>query len=99
MPNANHRAEWANSPLYAFLMDTFPLYRNRHGNLDIDRLRRELKRSPEAVYQWLRGRKLKPSMVDSIRALAESQENRVALAGVGRKPPTVSDFNRFVYDL
>jgi len=95
--NTPRRATWANGPLYLFLMQTFPAHRNMHGRFDVLRLARELERSPEAVYQWLRGRALKPNIVKQIDALAREPSNLALLREAGREPPTREEFEPFVY--
>ncbi len=91
------RNEWANGPLYAFLMQIFPEHRNVRGQFDIARLATELSCSKEAVYQWLRGRRLKPSIALTLKTLAHQPGNLVALKTAGTAPPETADFNPFVY--
>ena len=95
--NTRRRTTWANGPLYTFFMGIFPAHRNVRGQFDVMRLARELKRSPEAVYMWLRGRALKPSVVIEITKLVNEPTNLALLRAEGREPPTREDFEPFVY--
>lgn len=87
------RPAWVNTPLYKLMSDTFPAYRTRSDVLDIDRLADDLDRSYEAVYQWLRaGRIKRASTARAIVALANREDNRLALADAGREPPQIEAF-------
>ena len=91
------RADWADGPLYTFMMETFPEHRSMYQILDVQRLKRELGRSHERIYQWLRKSKLTPGNARAICELANSEANVAALAKVNRTPPEIHQFNRFVY--
>ena len=95
--NTRRRSAWANGPLYSFFMQAFPAHRNIRGQFDVMRLARELNRSPEAVYMWLRGRALKPSVVIEIDKLVREPANLALLRAAGREPPTREEFEPFVY--
>lgn len=89
------RPEWAAGPLYNALMQTFPGHVTQLGVLDVQRLKRELEKSHEAIYKWLRQGKLTPDNARDIVRVAGSEANLAALAEAGRSPPTFEDFCRF----
>jgi hypothetical protein len=82
---------WKDGPLYQFLMDRLPEHRSVCGFLDVIRLARDLKKSHEAVYKWLRTSRLTPANADAIRDLV----NRTRFEGL----PVLErkDFDAFVY--
>jgi hypothetical protein len=88
---------WTDSPLYLYLMQIFPRHVTERGALDVKKLKTDIKRSHERVYQWLRDSKLTPGNAKAICALANTPDNVAALTEAGRTPPVIEDFNRFVY--
>lgn len=94
-PNAGRG--WLNSPLYMFLLDHMPEYRSKRGGLDVPRFCRELDRSTEGFYKVLRSSRLMPAVAKALCDLANSPENTAALRKAKRKPPTIRDFDTFVY--
>jgi hypothetical protein len=91
------RPQWTFGPLYDLLVEGFPDYRTRRGFFDVKRFHKELGKSHEAVYKWLRVNKLTPENATKIAALATALPNLEALEKLGRTPPTVQDFSPFVF--
>lgn len=88
---------WKDGALYKFLMETFPAHRSVCQFLDVLQLARDLKKSHEAVYKWLRSSKLTPGNADAIRALAIAEPNAALLLAAGKPLPERKDFDVFVY--
>ncbi len=61
-------------PLYDLLMDRFPKHRSAQGVLDVPKLAKDIKRSHEGVYKWLRENKI---TVDGAKRLVELSKDRV----------------------
>ncbi|AOR76519.1 hypothetical protein [Novosphingobium resinovorum] len=91
------RGLWTDSPLYLHLVQIFPGHLTARGALDVRKLCRDIERSSEGVYKWLRASKLAPGSAKALCNLANTSDNVAALAAVGREPPTIQDFNRYVY--
>lgn len=87
------RPEWTNGPLYKFMMDIFPSHRTICNYLDVLRLSRELNRSHEALYKWLRKGKLTPENAVLILNLATASPNAALLPSA----LTTRDFEQFIY--
>lgn len=88
-------------PLYKKLVQVLPAYVQDpftdNASLNVQRLRSAMGKSHEAVYKWLRSSRLTPTNAEQLVALANGDKNASALASLGRKPPTLSDFLPFVF--
>lgn len=86
--------DWSKGALYTFLTRIFPQHITPYNRLDVQRLRKELNKSHEAVYKWLRSGRLTPDNASALLHLANNAENTAARGG-----STVlrSDFEDFVY--
>jgi hypothetical protein len=89
------RPDWAAGPLYNKLLDIFPTYRTPLGVLDVQKLKRDLGKSHEAIYKWLRNGKVTPDNAREIVRVATSESNVAALTEVDRQPPVFEDFCPF----
>lgn len=91
------RPEWTTEALYALLDRIFPERVTAYNILDIRWLSGELGKSREAVYKWLRDGRLNSRNARAICDLANRPDNLEALGRVDRTPPTLRDFDPFVY--
>ena len=81
---------WSKGPLYTFLTRIFPEHITPYNRLDVQRLRKELNKSHEAVYKWLRSGRLTPDNASALLHLANNAENTAA-----RSAQMVSPNDRF----
>ena len=92
---------WATGPLHQALVAVLPLYVrelfSENPKLDVLKLHKDLGKSHEAVYQWMRVNRLLPRNAQLIVEVANRPDNVAALKMMGRKPPKVEDFSRFVF--
>lgn len=88
---------WTDSPLYLFMVNIFPGHLTDRNALDVRKLKADLGKSHERVYQWLRTSRLTPANAMAVCKLANSEKNVAALTEAGRNPPEIRDFDRFVY--
>lgn len=95
----NNRNIISQGDLYQFLLEILPDHKTKRLALDVKKLREnpQIMKSHEAVYKWVRKNELTPEMAMALCNIANSQENRESLAREGRTPPSIQDFNRFVY--
>lgn len=89
------RPDWAAGALYSKMLTTFPEHLTPLGVLDVQRLKKELGKSHEAIYKWLRNGKLTPDNAREIVRVANTESNVAALAKIGREPPVFEDFCPF----
>ena len=83
--------------LYGVLLRKLPLYKREDGNLDVRRLRIDLKMSHEGVYKWLRSGRLSPAAVGKLVDLSNSPANLEKLAENSEAPATRDDFVDFIF--
>lgn len=91
----------ANGALYKWLVFILPTFVrdpfSDDPSLNVQELREAVGKSPETVYKWLRKNRLTTSNAKRIYSLSHSAENQKVLASLGRTPPVIRDFDRFVY--
>ncbi len=92
---------WSTGPLHTALVTALPTFVKEpfsaSPKLNIPELKKAIGKSHEAVYKWLRTNRLNPKNAQKIVDLANTDGNIAALRHLGRKPPKIEEFNRFVY--
>jgi IS30 family transposase len=87
------------SPLYDALVAMLPAYVKEpfsaSPQLNIRKLHLAIEMSHEAVYRWLRAKRINPRNAQKLLDLASQPENLSALKKLGRKPPKIEDFAPF----
>lgn len=98
---ASDTTNWANGALHAALVIVLPTFVKEPFSsaprLNIPELKDALGRSHETVYKWLRTNRLNPRNAQRLVDLANSEANLAVLRKLGRKPPKIEDFSRFVF--
>lgn len=97
-----HDARWTTGDLYLALVQHLPTFVDNPFStpvrLNVGKLREALKRkSTEGIYKWLRSSKLTPAAAEAFVELANSDQNLDALKRLGRTPPKIADFTKFVF--
>lgn len=95
--NTGRGGVWTDSELYMFLVNNLPGHLSSRGTLDVKKLKSDVGRSHERVYQWLRDSRLTPDNAKALCSLANTPENLAKLAEIDRQPPSIQDFYRFVF--
>lgn len=93
--------KWADGPLHAALVKVLPTFVKEpfapSPRINIPKLKVAVGKSHEAVYQWLRANRVTPRNAKKLVELANTDENVAVLAQLGRRPPVIEDFQRFVF--
>jgi|GEM_PF-2228319 len=88
-------------PLYKTLVQVLPIFvLNPFSDtpvLSVPKLRKATGMSHEGVYRWLRKSRLSGEKAGLLLKLANSEENVKVLDALGRTPPSIRDFDPFVY--
>ena len=92
---------WADTPLHQALVGCLPAFVKEPFSaaprLDIPKLHKALGKSHETVYKWVRENCIKRMCnAQAIVNLASAPENAQALKRLGRTPPKVDDFYKFI---
>ncbi len=94
-------ANWATGPLHQALVACLPTFVKEpfsaSPRLDIPKLHKAIEKSHETVYKWLRSNRLNPRNAQKLVDLANTDANVAVLKQLGRKPPSVEGFSRFVF--
>lgn len=92
---------FTDGPLYKMLIQVLPIFVrdpfSATPSLNVQELRDAVGKSHEAVYKWLRKSRLTPDNAKHLVNLANRPENLQVLANMRRTPPTIRDFDKFVY--
>lgn len=98
---ATDTLNWADGPLHAALVSVLPTFVKEPFSstprLNIPELKKAIGKSHETVYKWLRTNRLNPRNAQRLVDLAHAESNVTVLKQLGRNPPEIGDFNRFVY--
>lgn len=90
---------WKDGALNKLLVHFLPAFTDAPfadgGDLKIDTLKKEVDRSHEAIYRWLRSGRLTIDNAKRLHGAALQPENLKALAALNRQPPTIRDFEPF----